>query len=106
MKGSREINDLRELFFGREACNLRTKERLRFEAEFAVQMATEIAAKLFELSGVVFIKVAWRLVIHKTAEIFGAPERGGIVVERFEGRHVFIPNGIGFFARSARKPVT
>ena len=69
-------------------------------------MATEIAAKLFELSGVVFIKVAWRLVIHKTAEIFGALERGGIVVKRFEGRHVFIPNGIGFFARSARKPVT
>ena len=62
---------------GREACNLRTKERLRFEAEFAVQMATEIAAKLFELSGVVFIKVAWRLVIHKTAEIL-APQNAAV----------------------------
>lgn len=99
------MNDLRELFFGWEACNLHTKARLRLEAEFAVQMATEVAAKLFELRGVVFIKVAWRLVIHKTAEIFGAPERSGIVVKRFEGCHVFVPNGIGLFARSARKSV-
>ena len=68
-------------------------------------MATEVAAKLFELSGVVFVKVAGCLVIHKTAEIFGAPERSGIVVKCFEGCHVFVPNGIGLFARSARNTV-
>ena len=53
-------------------------------------MATEVAAKLFELSGVVFVKVAGCLVIHKTAEIFGAPERSGIVVKGFEGCHVSV----------------